>query len=340
MTQPPLPIRDATQRYLEGYLTARNLAPLTRVNYASDLKHLARYLTERLGLEHIGQVQLRHLDGYLSTLDAEGLKGSSRRRKVATIRSLFRFLVQQDVLAESPAERLLPPEREREERRVLTEAEYKRLLGAVQHEARDGAIIELLLQTGTRESECGGIRLSDIHLPARVSRDAGNVGSLRVHGKGRKERHAQLQGLPGDQGLPRRPPQGRRGAPLPQQVREAPREPLDPQPGRQVPPGGGNPGRIDPQPAAHLRHPPRQEGHQARRRPPGPRPRVAGDDERLRRAGPRGDGQGAAAERALAWGGHWQDTVSTGSKSKKTSCRISIHDMSLSQLLHWLSMIV
>ena len=100
--------------------------------------------------------------------------------------------MQQDVLAESPAERLLPPEREREERRVLTEAEYKRLLGALQHEARDGAIVELLLQTGIRESECVGIRLADVQLPARVSRDAGSVGALRVHSKGRKDRVVTL----------------------------------------------------------------------------------------------------------------------------------------------------
>jgi len=185
-------IDDAIEQYLAGYLTARNLAPLTRINYASDLKHLKRYLTERLALTTIAQVLPRHLDGYLSTLDVKGMKGSSRRRHVATIRSLFRFLVQQGILPGSPAEEILPPEREREERRVLTEAEYKRLLSTVQHEVRDGAIIELLLQTGIRQSECAGITLADIHLPARVSRDEGNVGSLRVHGKGRKDRVVTL----------------------------------------------------------------------------------------------------------------------------------------------------
>jgi site-specific recombinase XerD len=181
-------ISDAIQQYLDGYLTSRNLAPLTRVNYASDLKHLKRYLTERLGLVHIDQVRPHHLDGYLSSLDEQGLKGSSRRRKVATIRSLFRFLAQQQVLTADISDHLLPPEREREARRVLTEGEYKRLLGVVQHEIRDGAIIELLLQTGIRQSECAGIKLSDVSLPARVSRDEGNVGTLRVHGKGRKDR--------------------------------------------------------------------------------------------------------------------------------------------------------
>jgi integrase/recombinase XerC len=187
-----LTISEAITRYQDEHLTARNLAPLTRLNYASDLKQVARYLTEELGLERIDQVQPRYLQGFLVTLDRRGLRGSSRRRKVATIRSLFRFLVQQGMLPASPAEELLPPEREREERRVLSESEYKRLMAAVQHEVRDGAILELLLQTGIRQSECAAIALGDIQLPARVSRDEGNVGSLRVHGKGRKDRVVTL----------------------------------------------------------------------------------------------------------------------------------------------------
>lgn len=140
-------IEMAITQFGDEYLTARNLAPLTRVNYTSDLKQLQRYLVEDLGLETVDQVQPRSLQGFLVTLDHRGLRGSSRRRKVATIRAFFRFLVQQGLLPTSPAEELLPPEREREERRVLSEAEYKRLMAAVQHEVRDGAILELLLQT-------------------------------------------------------------------------------------------------------------------------------------------------------------------------------------------------
>jgi site-specific recombinase XerD len=187
-----LSIDDAITLFQEQYLAARNLAPLTRTSYGSDLKQLSHYLTEELGLERIDQVQPRSLQGFLVTLDRRGLRGSSRRRKVATIRALFRFLLQHGVLPASPAEALLPPEREREARRVLSEAEYKRLMAAVQHEVRDGALLELLLQTGIRQCECAAITLGDLQLPARISRDAGNVGALRVHGKGRKERIVTL----------------------------------------------------------------------------------------------------------------------------------------------------
>jgi site-specific recombinase XerD len=48
--------------------------------------------------------------------------------------------------------------------------------------------LEPPLLTGIRQSEYAAITLGDIQLHARVSRDEGNVGSLRVHGKGRKDR--------------------------------------------------------------------------------------------------------------------------------------------------------
>jgi len=75
---------------------------------------------------------------------------------------------------------------------VLTEGEYKRLLEAVRHETRDAALVEVLLQTGMRLSELARLRLSDVDLPAKINRDQGSVGSVRIFGKGRKERTVTL----------------------------------------------------------------------------------------------------------------------------------------------------
>src|SRR5215210_1671020 len=115
----PLPIPDAVTQYRDVYLASRNLAYLTRRNYLGDLADVTEHLGDRLGLVTVDQVQHHHLEGYLAVLDQRGLKGSSRRRKVSTIKSFFGFLVQQGTLPVSPADRLLPPERERDERRVL-----------------------------------------------------------------------------------------------------------------------------------------------------------------------------------------------------------------------------
>ena len=183
---------DALAYYQELFLAGRNFADATRVHYGRDLRQLLTYLEGPCLLSSPGEVQRRHLEGFLARLDQQGLAGSSRRRKVASIRSFFAFLEEQGLIAASPARKLLPPERARNQPRVLSEAEYKRLLEAVRYEPRDAAMIELLLQTGMRLSELARLRLTDVELPPKVTRDAGNVGRVTVQGKGRRTRTITL----------------------------------------------------------------------------------------------------------------------------------------------------
>jgi site-specific recombinase XerD len=169
-----------------------NKAPLTRETYTRDLLDLFRFLGERFGLASVDQVALAHLEGYLAHLDGRGLKGTTRRRKVAATRSFFRFCAHKQLSDHDPAAQLIPPDREYHQPRVLTEAEYKRLLEAVRHEPRDAAIIELLLQTGMRRTELSRLTVQDVTLPARISKDEGHVGHVHIQGKGRRERTVTL----------------------------------------------------------------------------------------------------------------------------------------------------
>jgi site-specific recombinase XerD len=63
---------------------------------------------------------------------------------------------------------------------------------ACAHEIRDAAIIEVLLQTGLRLSELARLGLQSFELPAKINRDQGNVGSVHIYGKGRKDRTITL----------------------------------------------------------------------------------------------------------------------------------------------------
>jgi site-specific recombinase XerD len=190
MSIPTLSLPQAVDQYRDEYLTARNLAPLTRRAYLGDVSELVTFLAAQLQLSAIDQVQRRHLERFLAELDRRGLSGVSRARKVATIRGFFAFLVQEGVLVASPAEKLIPPEWERPQPRVLSEPEYKRLLTAVHGEIRDEAIIELLLQTGIRLAELARLKVSDIELPAKVDRE--HTGAVHIQGKGRKARTVTL----------------------------------------------------------------------------------------------------------------------------------------------------
>lgn len=187
-----LTLTQALEAYQTVYMASRNLAMGTRREYSNDLKDLVGFL-ERTGLKHVNEVQKRHLEAYQAELDRRGYAGSTRRRKTASVRSLFSFLKRDGYTDNNVAERLALPKAEQKQPRVLSEREYKDLLRACAHQTRDAAIIELLLQTGIRLSELSRLSLQDIELPARIQRNPGTVGVFHVRaGKGRRDRYIAL----------------------------------------------------------------------------------------------------------------------------------------------------
>lgn len=173
------------------YMASRNLSARTRVEYKTDLAQLAEFLRGR-GIGHVEAISLAHLQAFLAHLDARGLTGVTRRRKTASIKALFGFLVTSGLIRHNPARELIPPEREYKEPRFLSAQEYRALLRACAHETRDAAIIELILQTGIRLSEVARLSIYDVELPPRINRDPANTGSLFIQGKGRKQRTLPL----------------------------------------------------------------------------------------------------------------------------------------------------
>ena len=166
-------------------MPARNLATRTRHEYARDLRDLLSYLAQ-CGTMRLDEVRAWELEGYLAELDRRGLQGSTRNRKVHTLKTFFSWLVGQELLAANPAVRLIAPRAIKKEPRYLSEEEYRRLLRACSHHARDAAIIEVFLQTGMRLSELSRLTLADVELPKRITRDIESMGSARVQRKGGK----------------------------------------------------------------------------------------------------------------------------------------------------------
>ncbi|MDP9316919.1 MAG: tyrosine-type recombinase/integrase [Chloroflexota bacterium] len=166
-------------------MPARNLATRTRCEYARDLRDLLTYLECR-GISHLEAVRPQELEGYLAELDRRGLEGSTRNRKTHTLKTFFAWLASHELLASSPAARLVPPKAIKKEPRYLSEEEYRRLLRACSHHTRDAAIIEVFLQTGMRLSELARLTLSDVELPKRITHDIESMGSVRVQRKGGK----------------------------------------------------------------------------------------------------------------------------------------------------------
>jgi integrase/recombinase XerC len=170
----------AFRRHLER---ERNASPHTVRAYVDDLDQFIHHLRDELGREpRPRDVDHLLIRAFLARLHRQGLKKSSAARKLASLRTFFRYLCREGVLAANPARALLSPRQERRIPAHLDEADVVRLLevnGDADADVRARAILELLYATGIRCAELVGLDLPEVDLEARF---------VRVLGKGRKER--------------------------------------------------------------------------------------------------------------------------------------------------------
>ena len=213
--------REHLPGYKQHLLGERNLSELTVRNYLDDLTPLFQSM-ELQGVDSLAQVDRAFLRRYISWLMSSrpiksggsqwrhGHDRASVTRHLASLRSFFRYLTAEGVVAPDPLwkrgsrqSRSLIPKAEKPLPRVVDKEEMERLVNApdnpevegkpkqVAMQLRDKAILELLYATGLRVSELSGLDLGDLDLERRV---------LRALGKGSKEREV-VMGRPAQQAL-------------------------------------------------------------------------------------------------------------------------------------------
>jgi integrase/recombinase XerC len=184
-------LRDCIARYL-AELARRGASKHTQRSYASDLEQFARYFEPPgTAAPDIDQLDLPLLREWLSNLYDQGLTATSIRRKLAAVRAIFKFLLQEGVVQKNLAARIRTPKIRQRLPDVMSEEKTNNLLDAVEtgeivempSKERDIAFLELLYGCGIRVGELVGINLEDIDLHA---------GWLRVRGKGNKERQVPV----------------------------------------------------------------------------------------------------------------------------------------------------
>ncbi len=166
----------------------KNASALTIKSYREDLIDLADYLQEKLGNGiRAGAVTPRDLRGYAAALHDAGYARASIARKLASLRSFYRFAQRQNLAESNPAKPLRNPRGQRKLPHFLSNDEVGRLLLAPNvHEPlglRDHAILETMYSGGLRVSEVVGLNDGDLDF---------EEGIARIRGKGRKERLSPL----------------------------------------------------------------------------------------------------------------------------------------------------
>jgi len=199
-------MREAVEKFVRYLRDARNASPHTLRNYKSDLEQFVAYLappgTKPPALAKIDHKLIREFIAHLHDI---GLEKTSVARKLASLRSFFKFCVREGLTRQNPAKMVATPRLPKRIPSVLTAEEISGFLdslarveptgpdeehprrkrpGAEGDESklllvRDRAILELLYASGLRVSELTGLDMIDLDRAEQM---------LRVRGKGRKER--------------------------------------------------------------------------------------------------------------------------------------------------------
>jgi integrase/recombinase XerC len=212
-------MKQAVEKYLQYMSSVKNSSPHTILNYGKDLRQFQEYLWPP-GMQPPGLTEITHtiIREFVGHLHDQGLEKSSIARKLAALRSFFKYCVREGMLQENPARLVPTPKLPKRLPTVLSAEEMVGFLDrlaemgapatgspapplgklgretagaalpaagpAGAHEdglflRRDRALLELLYAAGLRVSELTGLNLVDIDQKERI---------LRVRGKGNKER--------------------------------------------------------------------------------------------------------------------------------------------------------
>ena len=209
-------MKQAIESYLEYLVSVKNSSPHTISNYGKDLRQFVAFLTPPgASLPALCAIDHGIIREFVAHLHEQGLKKTSIARKLAALRSFFKYCVREGKLKESPARLVPTPKLPKRIPSILSAEEMNSFLNhlaemggslpkgknksktewspaeamALRNQPklraeglllrRDRALLELLYAAGLRVSELTGLDLVDIEQKERM---------LRVTGKGNRER--------------------------------------------------------------------------------------------------------------------------------------------------------
>jgi integrase/recombinase XerC len=179
-------LSDAIQEFDRHMAVEKNLSGQTRKGYMSDLRQYRDFIEKEGSTKEtiegipVDQMLIR---SFLASLYRLKLRKVTISRKMAALRSFYRYLLREGKVRFNPAELLQTPRCETYVPAVLSVDEILSLLGVGFSETaegfRDRAMVELFYSAGIRLSELTGLNIADCDFTG---------GLIKVRGKGRKER--------------------------------------------------------------------------------------------------------------------------------------------------------
>lgn len=184
-------MKKAAKKYLRYLKVERNASPHTIRSYRTDIRQFlhfcGRYLERDAGEVHPEEIDRLTIRLWLGELSEEELKKSSIARKVAALRSFFKYCFKRGIIQENPAHLLIVPKKDRPLPKTANQEDLSRMMELAGGDApaarQDRAILELLYGTGIRLSELTGLDVADLNLERK---------QVKVLGKGARQRIVPL----------------------------------------------------------------------------------------------------------------------------------------------------
>ncbi len=190
-------MNDAITAFILYLQVERGVSRETHRSYQSDLHQFFTHIQERFFQTETDPkpdgIDTLHIRSYLKHLSDRGLKKTSLARKLACLKSFFRFLLEERRIAHNPAAAVRSPRLGTRLPTVLTKDEAATLLDSPSSqtwtESRNQAILETLYASGARVSELVGLNVDHVDLDTQF---------IRLHGKGKKERNVPIGHIAAD----------------------------------------------------------------------------------------------------------------------------------------------
>jgi len=183
---------DYISQFVEYLSSVRNYSKETIRSYHTDLIQFSGFLKSQFPSVDFSGITNLIIRSYLVSLKEKNYQKTSLARKVATLKSFFKFLAQKRIIGNNPITLIRSPRINKKLPDFMTESEVKNMVNQPVIQApkfrpnegrmvalRDTAILELLYSCGLRVSELAQLKIKDIDFNSSVA---------HILGKGRKER--------------------------------------------------------------------------------------------------------------------------------------------------------
>ncbi len=186
------PSHSTIQAFIDYIKFEKRYSAHTIRSYADDLQQFVDFLIVQMGYKDFSPETVRNVEvrNWVVDLRRQGMQVKTLHRKISTLKSYFKFLLRQGLIAQTPMTGVTMPKIPRRLPVFVKEQSMPQVLAAGEGEDDFGAytaqlLVEVLYATGMRSAELQQLKETQVDFGNRL---------IRVYGKGGKERLIPMGG--------------------------------------------------------------------------------------------------------------------------------------------------